>query len=366
MAEDNSEIANLLFKMGSTYDRMDNLESALSYYNQSLEMKRRLKSEAESEMSELAALLNSLGGCCLRLDKLDEADKYLNEAIEASKKTSQPVVLSEALYSLGLVFEKQNNYQTAVEHFQQALEIRKDTDYNLAQWYHKIGEMWSKLGKQDKSLEAYLNAEERYIKLDEEDFDQANLLTDIGSIYYSMNQLDKSLEYHNKGLEMKKRLIKNDEARIEIAHSYIGIGLVHKKESESAGIESDEKKKLLREALTQFSSALAIYLQIYADKDHANTATALNQIGLTYEAMSQYETALEFFNRELEMRKKLLNSSNNSLAKIEDKTPGRMTKALDYIKQSYDAKKKTSQDHVKDLSNYITSMCSKKPKSNDT
>ena len=143
----------------------------------------------------------------------------------------------------------------------------------------------------------------------------AGVLTNLGSIYFRLQDYDKALEYYQESMKMHEEL--GDETGL--ASSLVGIGLVY-------------------ENIFQYEKALTNYLQALAINRHhnllLNTATNLVNIGDLYLNQNQYEKALPFLIESLEINKKINNQQGMAsvfrhLAQLYQKK-GDLQKSMEY------------------------------------
>jgi tetratricopeptide (TPR) repeat protein len=226
---------------------------------------------------------------------------------------------------LGLAHHYQGKYETALSHYQNALKISEEIDYEPSLLYSNIGNTYSSLGKYPTALEyfqkslaidekkkdkrgissalnnignVYVNisnyppALDNYlksVKIDEELGDKEGVaigLNNIGNIYANMNNFNTALEYYDKSLAIKEKL----GNKRSLAITLTGIGNMHlKKENYPVALEYYQKSLKLQEET----------------KDKRYMAISLNNIGFVYASQGKDSLALEYYQKSLAMREEM-------------------------------------------------------------
>ena len=98
-----------------------NLDKAVAYFEKSLEQFRILKNNHKE-----AALLLHIGDTYLERNKFDKAEKYYQQALELSKKLNELGLTSSSAYKLSEVSEKKGDYKSALPYYKLS-QIYKDS-----------------------------------------------------------------------------------------------------------------------------------------------------------------------------------------------------------------------------------------------
>jgi hypothetical protein len=142
----------------------------------------------------------------------------------------------------------------------------------------------------------------------------------FGAVWEIKGELDTSLDYYQKSLEIRKKL-NNDT---EIAHSYNNIGIIYFSKGE------------LDSALDYYQKALELRKKVGND---IYVAHSYNNIGIIYFSKGELDIALDYYHKSLEIRKKLGN--NIEIAKVYNNigkiyvSKGELDAALDYHQKSH-------------------------------
>jgi len=275
-----------LYDQGQKAYQTGKYEKALSYFNRSLEMSKRLNAP-----SLISANLNEIGTVYWRLGRYDETLSSHKEALKIREKLKAPEAVATSLNNIGEVYRFLGRYDEALEYFHDSLKIVKQLKkpQRVSQSLNNIGTVYYSLGQHGKALEYYEEslAINRELKVQQ---DIATSRNNIAAAYHSLGRYDEALSSHREALNIRKNL-KNP---LDIATSLNNIGTVYK----SLGRYD--------EALDYFHDSLNILKEI---KIPLETAATLNNIGLVYDYLGLYDKALEYYDKALEIVRELKNHS---------------------------------------------------------
>jgi tetratricopeptide (TPR) repeat protein len=117
----------------------------------------------------------------------------------------------------------------------------------------------------------------------------------LGNISMEKNDYNSSFEWHQKSLEIKKRIVTENDP--SIADSYNSMGDIERKKGNS------------NQALEFYNKALDIWTQAYGD-DHPKIAMSLNNIGCIYGEEKNFVKTLEYQEKALNIMKKHFSSDH--------------------------------------------------------
>jgi len=299
------------------------------------------------DQGEKADIYNTLGTIKNGQGHYAEAIEYYEKALKIKKNTlpANHPDLATSYNSIGSVYNTMGEYLKALEYHEKSLEIRKKTlpenHPDLATSYNNIGLVYKNMGEYSKSIEYHEKSLEiRKKALPENHPDLATSYNNIGSVYNNMGEYSKALQYYKKSVEIRKKAL--PENHPDFATSYNNIGLVYKSMGEySKSIEYHEKSvEIRKKALPE---------------NHPDLATSYNNIGLVYKNMGEYSKALEYYEKSLEIRKKALPENHPDLATSYNSiglvynNMGEYSKALEYYKKSVEIRKKVLLENHPDL-----------------
>jgi len=270
-------------------------------------------------------ILNRL--CYLYRNKSPQkALEYGKQGLQLAEETGYKKGVALALYSLGILYKNQGNFDKAIEHQLVALKINKELEQlpdeklaragkdGVAQNYNAMGIVFSRKGDFGKSIEYYLKA----LKIMEELNDKRSIVgafSNIGSTYAFQGNFEKALEYFQQSLKTVEEL--NDKQAIGVCLGNIGYIYFHQKDYEKA--------------IEYFQQSLNIGKE---EGDKRQMTTGLNNIGFVYRTQGKYEEAMDYsmqaleINRELEDKDKIAQNYIN-IGTIYEKQK-QYKKAIDY------------------------------------
>lgn len=127
--------------------------------------------------------------------------------------------------------------------------------------------------------------------------DTANILNNIGCVYYRLNKFDKALEYHHNNLEIKMKLFNNIE-NSSIAATLNNIGICYKKQGDN------------NKALDYLIKSVNIDSQLLENGDLNGYSITLYNIGQIYNRIGKYNDAFEYLDKSLTIKRKLFQNEN--------------------------------------------------------
>ena len=140
------------------YYNLKNYELAIDYYHQSEKLIKELKL-----FNNLSSLYNNLGLLYRDIGNLQKAFKFLSEAIEIAKATNNIRMLASSQLNLGLLFIDKNNNKAkkiisnSINNFRNLQNILGEANaiYSLGVVYEKEGKLEEALDLMKESLEKF-------------------------------------------------------------------------------------------------------------------------------------------------------------------------------------------------------------------
>jgi len=213
-----------LGNMGNIYHNLGKPDEALEFYQQALEINRKLGYEqgAAHNLNNIGTLYNELG-------KHDEALKCQEEALEISKKFKDEQAIANSLTNIGIMYTDSVKPEEALKLFQEVLEINKKNkcQEGISNVFNNIGLAHSKLRETNQALDYYEKALKINKKIGYKEGVATNL-GNIGLIYITLGKSEEALKYYQEALEVFMHM--NAEPRIEILLKLIKIIEEEKKE----------------------------------------------------------------------------------------------------------------------------------------
>jgi CHAT domain-containing protein len=217
-------------------------------------------------------------------------------------------------------------------------EVLPDNSFLKAEVYRLMGESYLNLGRNERALELLLRSEQLYPANSELKLSEAYNL--MGIIYWNNANQELALQYHNRALELRERLLGKES--LPVADSYNNIGLVYMdSDGLQAGIYFNRtlktyesaygtmhpkvafcminiaraytKRGLYNQAKETIEKVMYIWNQLYTD-DHPNKAFTLSTLGQVYEAESDLSEALHQQELALQMYLRILGNKHPDVA----------------------------------------------------
>lgn len=262
-------------------------------------------------------------GKVLRTAANDSADaetafKYFDRAKEKFTEEGDAIGAAFVMTQKARRYQIEEYYEKALELFQQALDIFKETNFNHTEVNLYIGNIYQEFGNDLAAIKQF-----EIIKEVEGEslhpFWEARLKTDIGESYIAIGNVKEGRSFLIEGVALKEA-IKDNYA---IARSYIVLGKLYLEENKLALAE------------TQFKNAIAINQSLniinYLDQAYVGLLQMSIRKGDVQTAKKYSELALEFADKNNSPESKYFTFL--SLAKLSEQA-GDIQKAIQYYKSS--------------------------------
>ena len=291
--ENHPQIAETYSNLGECYKRKGDYDDALNYHKRALKIRVKLFGENHPIT---AASYENLAKTYYKLGEYEEALDYIDKALPLQQND---VGLARIYTILGNIYLALGNCEKAKEYHTQASELRlqifnKEHPRN-AESYKYLGEVYVKQHQYDYALELYLQALEIIeTHYGTEHPDLIAYYSDLGELYYIIGDYSNSQKYYEKTYELRKRIF--GEQHISIAKSYNELGLVYKALGEYGKAEE------------YYNKSLTIRTKLY-DENNIGVAETYNNLGTLYRTLGNYDKALEYYEKSLKIKMKLLSQA---------------------------------------------------------
>jgi CHAT domain-containing protein/tetratricopeptide (TPR) repeat protein len=228
------------------------------------------------------------GSLYLKLAQVDEVLGQYDRAMENYQKAyklfselDRPIERSGSLSGIGIVFVRTGKYSQAIESFQNALKIFPESSVAL----NGLGLAHAYLGESKTALNFYEQALE--IRTKNKLFAAAAAtLLNMGTVYEEQGDYLKALIFYRRALSF----FESSKYASGWSQALNEIGKVYNRLNQS------------EKALENFQKALAIATK-YGDR--RRQGQSLEHIGLTYQKRQDYNQAIAFYNRSLSLRRSI-------------------------------------------------------------
>ena len=185
-----------------------NLEEALQFYLQGLEVVHQIDNQVEPIISKL---YNNLGGIYIDLGYRLEARKFLETAIELDNQIHHGPHISIATtnYNMGLINMYFGENQSSLHNFMSAhpqyIKVYGENGSRVAQLYTNIGILHHAIGDFELAEDYFNRAVAIHLENHGETYwNLAYPYTNMGSLYLQTGDKQKALEYYLKALNLCK------------------------------------------------------------------------------------------------------------------------------------------------------------------
>ncbi|WP_036385128.1 tetratricopeptide repeat protein [Muricauda sp. MAR_2010_75] len=227
----------------------------------------------------------ALGNTALYYNNMGQYDRAMEGYIAAlavlDTIAEEPFRRADILRGVGRINYDQENYETALDYFDQALSVYRQTEDNLYQSYtlNNMGNTYSSMGETEAAIEHYQKSLVISKAFNYED-NTANVLANLGSTYRDMGKYDLALEHLLKALEISKTGNSMDNVASQLGE--IGKTYVDRNEI-SKGIS------YLNESIVLADSVNAKNYELWALAYRAEAHKKNNDYKLAFEDQKRYQ-----------------------------------------------------------------------------
>ncbi len=276
LREDKVRIAEILFKAGFALQEKKLFKNALSYYEHSLEINKKLDNKPGliNDYSYIGIMYTDLG-------RYEEGIKSFKEALKIQEELNDKAGTAHNLNNVANLYSYLGDYTESLKLLNQALGISQEIgdSTQTAKTLINLGTIYFRLRNYQKSI-GYLEQAIRISDESEEEAQKAIALNLVGVVYRHQGDYDKALENYQRGLEINKKL----GLRTEVATNLSIIGEIYKELGRYS-----EAQKYLRQSL-EMSETL---------NDKLLTGVNLNYLGELSYKQKNYEQAYDLYNSSL-------------------------------------------------------------------
>lgn len=184
---------------------------ALIFYLKALEIIKKLKNEKEE-----ASLFMGIGNVYSSMKFYELAIKYYGQSLEMSYHLKDSVYMSYNLTNIAEVYASMNNIAKELEYHRKALAIKEKVgdEYDLVYSYSNMAELLAKFGIIDSALYYGKMAVDLSLKINNAEFLSTSYKA-VGRVYDESGNQQKAVEYYQKSLTIARQL-KNTKTEYNI------------------------------------------------------------------------------------------------------------------------------------------------------
>ncbi|NJP18538.1 MAG: tetratricopeptide repeat protein [Hydrococcus sp. CRU_1_1] len=196
-------ILRTLNNIGRVEQALGDSQAALKLYSQSLDIAKSL-----GDLNSQAIILNNLGLVALDLGLKNQAIGYLEQALNITRNYASGRV--QTLISLGQFYNQQDEYDKAIDYYQQALAWARQNGDRIGETkaLKGLGETFleqKKTSEAIKALQASAEVFEEYLRPGLRDDQKISLFETQSSLYGSWQTALVEQGNYNQALEVAER-----------------------------------------------------------------------------------------------------------------------------------------------------------------
>ncbi|MBU7045615.1 MAG: tetratricopeptide repeat protein [Theionarchaea archaeon] len=279
--KDEKTRAGIYYCIGSIMDDLGQWDTAIEYYEKSLEIKENL-----GDISGIGRTYNNLGLVYAAKGQWDTAIEYYEKSLEISENLGDISGIGRTYNNLGSVYAAKGQWDTAIEYYEKSLEISENLGdiSGIGQTYNNLGLVYAAKGQWDTAIEYY----EKDLEISENLGDISGIgrtYNNLGLVYAAKGQWDTAIEYYEKSLEISENL--GDISGIGRTYNNLGSVYAAKGQWDTA-IEYYEKDLEISENLGDISGMAITWenlAEAYCGKN--DTDTALDYCNNSFETLEK-------------------------------------------------------------------------------
>jgi len=274
-------LAKAYLNAGISCRQSSNFEAAIEYYQEALNINRRLKDKkAESRT------LNAMANVYYSLSDFEKAIEYYDECVFVLQSIGDMNFEAAVLTNRGLSYQLNGDLRAALNNYLESLSIYKssDTEIHYA-LYNNLGIVYLETGSYQESL-LYFTKALKETQNSENIIDESFTLANIGRTYIYMSDFANAITYLSEAMIiMKKYGNRQAETQVfaNLAKAYM-------------------KMRCFPEAIKYYNRALKYYKEI---GDKSSVDHTLCELGELYFELNDYKTSKQFFMDGLEVSQKI-------------------------------------------------------------
>ncbi|WP_197278720.1 tetratricopeptide repeat protein [Pseudanabaena sp. 'Roaring Creek'] len=340
--------ADILTSLGQVSTNLNQTEKAIDFYQQALSVSH----EISYQSGEMDALMY-LGNLYRKLRQYEKVIPIVQQELDLALKFANLIIQSETTSELARAYEDVGQYEKAIEIYRQALIIdrklqgdgEKVTLVNLGRVSEKLGQsnqaiefyqqllalgrtrhdretegsaldhlgyVYDRLGQYDKAIDLYqqslLIAREIQLPIGE-----IASLNKLGAAYDNMGQYEKAINFYQQGLDIARKIEQLYSENPAPNNPFVQMdkqSIIH---SEAASLNN---LGIVYAYLGQYEKAIEFYQQslkiLDKSQDHVFQGLVLDNLGTSYRILGKYEKAISFQQRSLEIARSMKNYQNEA------------------------------------------------------
>ncbi|MBD2594734.1 CHAT domain-containing protein [Nostoc spongiaeforme FACHB-130] len=315
--------------------------------------------QTSNDKSQQANTLIRQAAALLGDKQITSARQALQQALSIYQQVNDRQGQSVALVFLGISYEQENNYKTAIDYYEKSWQIVQQLPKKP-----NAGEIVVKLANAHRLQKNYNQAiqyYQQYLALDQQNQDSQNRIAALGNLgrtYAALNNLPQALDYYQQTLALSRATNNRQSeltALLNLGETYLNL------ENYAAAIEVSQKGLVIAKELTnsiavidflryisnayyfiadynqaiQYNQQSLEIARIIQDKD--SERQTLNSLGNIYYYLRDYDKAINYYEQVLSIARSQSNRRSEGLALgnigLAYINKGEAAKAIDYLEK---------------------------------
>jgi tetratricopeptide (TPR) repeat protein len=286
-------IGKYLLRLGALHWGIGDIEQAIKYHEESIEMLQDLNAPAD-----LTIAYSNLAYCYIHNLDYKKALSHYEKGLEISQNLTESRELSFLLRGMAEMYLLNGKYNESLKYIFKALEIRENLKNfgDLGNTYTYLGNIYSRIGYIYKSVE-YYNKSLNLIKTYKNKQDLSNTFKRIGDIYKISGKYEKSLSFYEKGIFLSQKYANPMEiAEIAVKQLIISLKL---QDNETANERYNLIKKIFYNNNHKFLEIMVKLAEALFDKSNAIQNDLFTNFD---ELLLKFQNLLEIVNYDQELK----------------------------------------------------------------
>ena len=306
----------ILNELGSVYRRISQLDEALDYHEQALNLLNNFNDEDELTTTYVyLGIINDIKG------NYDKALSYHQQALELNKKQNDIRGIAGSIHNIGILYQKLEKYPQALDYYNQALKYWEllNNQSGLASTYNSLGGVNELTGNPIEALKYYKLALEIWKKSGSKN-SVSIAVHNIGSVYETLGNYEEAIKYIQQAIDLREELgdisgvggswillasVYNKQGKTDLAISTAKKGLELAKQSGAWSSirhshlvlsEIYESNGLFKEALSEYKNYKSVHDSIF----NSETQQSLTELQEKYNSEDQ-KKQIELLKKENEI-----------------------------------------------------------------
>lgn len=203
--------ATILRALGLNYRALNKPSEALRYYQESMEIERRLdRTRGGADSLQMIAQLQDEAG------ESEAALKNYPESLDLRRQLGHKQGIGNVLNDLGTYFAARGKYTDALTQFKEALQVQREVRNQAAEAraLNNIGTIYISLGSYDEA-KTYLQQAATIMERIDLPSERADMLHNLAEVSIRTGEYETALDHYLKALEIRRRIGDRKGAALE-------------------------------------------------------------------------------------------------------------------------------------------------------